>query len=260
MTVSTSPEPLLFPDELPPYERFNAEGRAPVLLICDHASRRIPRALRDLGLDKRELSRHIGWDIGAADVTRHMALLLGAPALLAGYSRLVVDCNRYLHDATLMRTVSDDTAIPGNADLAPADRQARLDALYHPYHQAIAQRLDDFAQRGITPTLLSIHSCTPEMAGQFRPWHIGVCWDSDRRIAGPVLETLGRAPGVIVGDNQPYALDRREDYSVPIHAMDRGLPHLQVEFRQDLIATAADARHWAEVLLAALPLARSQAP
>jgi predicted N-formylglutamate amidohydrolase len=249
---------LLTEDELPPYETFNPEGPAPILLICDHASRRIPRALGDLGLDERERSRHIGWDIGAADVARHMALQLNAPALLAGYSRLVIDCNRHLHDPTSMRPVSDGTTIPGNTALSPADRQARIDGLYQPYHDAIARRLDSFAGRGIAPTLLAIHSCTPEMAGQFRPWHIGICWDSDRRIAGPVLEALGRAPDVVVGDNQPYALDLREDYSVPVHAMRRGLPHLQVEFRQDLVATPAGARRWAEVLLAALPLARSQ--
>jgi predicted N-formylglutamate amidohydrolase len=181
-----------------------------------------------------------------------MALQLKAPALLAGYSRLVVDCNRHLHDPTLMRPVSDGTQIPGNATLSPTDRQVRLDALYRPYHRAIAQRLDDFAGRGVTPTLLSIHSCTPEMAGEFRPWHIGICWDSDRRLAGPVLEALGRVPDLVVGDNQPYALDLREDYSVPVHAMRRGLPHLQVEFRQDLVATPADARRWGEVLLTAL--------
>jgi predicted N-formylglutamate amidohydrolase len=251
---------LLAEEEPPPYESFNPEGAAPILLICDHASRRVPRRLNDLGLGEAELSRHIGWDIGAADVTRHMALRLGAPALLAGYSRLVVDCNRHLHDPTSMRPVSDSTSIPGNATLSPADRQARIDGLYEPYHRAIAQRLDDVIGRGITPTLLAIHSCTPEMAGQFRPWHIGICWDSDRRLAGPVLEALGRVPDLVVGDNQPYALDLREDYSVPIHAMRRGLPHLQVEFRQDLVATPADARRLADVLLAALPPAVTQPP
>jgi predicted N-formylglutamate amidohydrolase len=253
-----TPERLLAEDEPPPYETFNPAGPAPILLICDHASRRVPRRLRDLGLDERELSRHIGWDIGAADVARHMALRLNAPALLAGYSRLVVDCNRHLHDPTSMRPDSDGTPIPGNAALSPADRQARIDALYQPYHDAIAQRLDGFAGRGITSALLAIHSCTPEMAGQFRPWQIGICWDSDRRLAGPVLEALGRVPDVVVGDNQPYNLDLREDYSVPVHAMRRGLPHLQVEFRQDLVATAAGAAHWADVLLAALPLPLAQ--
>jgi predicted N-formylglutamate amidohydrolase len=224
-----------------------------LLLLCDHASKAVPGALGDLGISEAELSRHIGWDIGAADVTRHMALQLKAPALLAGYSRLVVDCNRHLGDPTSMRQVSDGTSIPGNAALSPADYEARINALYLPYHDAIRRRLDDFVARGIAPTLLSIHSCTPEMAGQFRPWHIGICWDSDRRLAGPVLEALGRAPDIVVGDNQPYNLDLREDYSVPVHAMRRGLPHLQVEFRQDLIATSAGARRWAEVLLAALP-------
>jgi predicted N-formylglutamate amidohydrolase len=243
---------LLAEDEPPPYELFNPRGRAPILLICDHASRRVPRRLNDLGLDERELSRHIGWDIGAADAARRMALQLGAPALLAGYSRLVVDCNRHLHDPTSMRPVSDGTPIPGNAALSPADRQARTDALYQPYHRAIAQRLDDFASRGVAPALLAIHSCTPEMAGQFRPWHIGICWDSDRRIAGPVLEALQRVPDLVVGDNQPYNLDLGEDYSVPVHAIRRGLPHLQVEFRQDLVATPAAAARWADILLAAL--------
>ena len=119
-------------------------------------------------------------------------------------------------------------------------------------------RLDAFATQGIAPTLLAIHSCAPEMAGQFRPWHIGICWDSDRRMAGPVLEALGRVPDVVVGDNQPYSLDLREDYSVPVHAMRRSLPHLQVEFRQDLVATSAGAARWAEVLLAALPLPLAQ--
>ena len=251
---------LLAEDEPPPYEAFNPDGGAPVLLICDHASARVPRRLHDLGLSARELSRHIGWDIGAADVTRHMALHLKAPALLAGYSRLVVDCNRHLHDPTLMPAASDGTAIAANANLAPADRQARIDALYQPYHRAIAQRLDAFVSRGLAPALLSIHSCTPEMAGQVRPWHIGICWDSDRRIAGPVLEALGRAPDIVVGDNQPYNLDLREDYSVPVHAMRRGLPHLQVEFRQDLIATPAGAVRWADVLLAALPPALAHLP
>jgi len=138
MTISDSFEPLLTEDEPPPFELVNDTGAAPILLICDHASARVPRRLHGLGLSTRDLSRHIGWDIGAADVTRHMALQLNAPALLPGYSRLVVDCNRHLHDRTLMPAVSDGTAIAANANLAPADRQARLDALYNPYHRAIA--------------------------------------------------------------------------------------------------------------------------
>jgi predicted N-formylglutamate amidohydrolase len=245
-------EPLLTADDPPAVELVNEAGRAPILVTCDHASRRIPSRLGNLGLAEADRVRHIAWDIGAADVTRHMAQALDAPAILSGYSRLVVDCNRHRQDPTLMPAVSDGTPIAANAGLAPADREARLDALYHPYHQAIAQRLDRFAAVGITPPFLSIHSCTPEMNGRFRPWHIGVCWAEDRRLAGPVMAALACDPEVVVGDNQPYNLDLNEDYTVPVHAMARGLPYLQVEIRQDLIATAAGARHWADVLLAAL--------
>ena len=245
-------EPLLTADDPPAFELVNEAGPAPILLTCDHASRRIPRRLGDLGLAEPDRARHIAWDIGAADVTRHMAGALDAPAILSGYSRLVVDCNRHLHDPSLMPTVSDGTPIAANANLAALERQARLDALYHPYHRAVAQRLDRFAAAGIQPVFLPIHSCTPEMNGRFRPWHIGVCWAEDRRLAGPVMAALARDPAIVVGDNQPYNLDLREDYSVPVHAIARGLPYLQVEIRQDLIAAPAGARRWAEVLLAAL--------
>jgi predicted N-formylglutamate amidohydrolase len=252
MTALNVAEPLLTTEEPPAVELVNETGAAPVLLICDHASPRVPRRLGNLGLSASELSRHIGWDIGAADVTRHLAQRLNAPAVLSGYSRLVVDCNRHLDDPTLMPAVSDGTAIAANATLAPEERQARLDALYYPYHRAIAHALDRLAAAGIAPALLSIHSCTPEMNGAFRPWHIGICWEQDRRLAGPVLQALRRRPDLIVGDNQPYGLDSREDRSVPVHAMRRGLPHLQVEFRQDLIATPAEAIRWGEILLEAL--------
>jgi predicted N-formylglutamate amidohydrolase len=260
MTTAESIATLLTTDDPPPFEWVNEAGAAPILLICDHASRRVPRRLRDLGLGEGELARHIGWDIGAAEVTRHMARRLDAPAILSGYSRLVVDCNRHPQDPSLMPAVSDGTAIAANAALAPAGRQARLDALYHPYHRAIAARLDRFAAAGVAPALLSVHSCTPEMNGRFRPWHIGICWETDRRLAGPVLEALSRAPGIVVGDNQPYSLDAREDYSVPVHAMRRGLPHLQVEFRQDLVAAPEGAVRWAEALLAALQPALAELP
>jgi predicted N-formylglutamate amidohydrolase len=252
MTSMAPKEPLLTNDDPPAFERFNEAGRAPILATCDHASRHIPRRLGDLGLGEPDLVRHIAWDIGAADVTRHMAQALDAPAILAGYSRLVVDCNRNLHDPSLMPAVSDGTPIAANAGLAPAERQERIDALYHPYHQAIAARLDRFAAAGVMPVFLSIHSCTPEMKGRFRPWHIGVCWAEDRRLAGSVMEALARVPDIVVGDNEPYNLDLQEDYTVPVHALRRGLSYLQVEFRQDLIDTPAGARHWADVLLAAV--------
>jgi predicted N-formylglutamate amidohydrolase len=260
MTSAQPVEPLLTASDPPAFELANEAGAAPILVICDHASRRIPRRLGDLGLAEHDRARHIAWDIGAADVARHMALGLDAPAILAGYSRLVVDCNRNLHDPSLMPAASDGTAIPANAAIPPAERQARIDALYRPYHQAIAARLDGFAAAGLAPSLLSIHSCTPEMNGRFRPWHVGVCWAGDRRLAAPVMEALAHDPEIVVGDNQPYALDLQEDYSVPVHALSRGLPYLMVEIRQDLIAAPAAARHWADVLLEAVRPALANRP
>ena len=242
---------MLGPGEPAPFEVVNPRGRAPVLLVCDHASARLPAALGDLGLAGADLTRHIAWDIGAADATRRLASLFDAPAILCGYSRLVVDCNRRLDDATLMPAVSDGSAVPGNRTLDASGREARLAAIYRPYHEAIARRLDQW-RPGTEPVVLSIHSCTPVMGGVERPWHIGVCWDEDLRIAGPVMDALRRRGDVHVGDNQPYALDRREDYTVPVHAMERGLRHLQVEFRQDLIDEAPKAHHWADILADAL--------
>lgn len=249
MTVAV---PLLAADEPPPYELFNPRGTASILLICDHASRRIPRRLNDLGLDERELSRHIACDIGAADVTRRMALQLNAPALLAGYSRLVIDCNRHLHDPTLMPAVSDGTAVAANAHITEGERQVRIGEIHERYHQAIHDRLERQAANNVSPALLSIHSCTPVMNGQFRPWHIGICWERDQRIARPVLAALRQLSDIVVGDNEPYALTGKDDYSVPRHAMSRGLPHLQVEFRQDLIDTPAGVDRYSEILLEAL--------
>jgi predicted N-formylglutamate amidohydrolase len=238
--------------EPPAAEHFNTGGRAPVLLVCDHASRRIPRRLGSLGLSEPDLSRHIAWDIGAAAVTRYLATRLDAPAVLCGYSRLVVDCNRYLEDPTLMPAVSDGTSIAANANLDEAEREQRMGEIFHPYHAAIEARLGALAPSGRQPVLLSIHSCTPEMNGRFRPWHIGICWEEDRRIAGPVLEALQQRRDIVVGDNEPYALVSTEDYTVPIHAMRAGLPHLQVELRQDLIASPAGVERYGAILFEAL--------
>jgi len=245
---------ILGPADPPAFEVLNTHGDAPILLICDHASRRLPERLGDMGLREIDLSRHIAWDIGAAEVTRHMARRLRAPAVLSGYSRLVVDCNRQLSDPTLMPDVSDGTRIPANAAITDADREARLDSIYRPYHRAIARLLDELAAKHGEPVVLSIHSCTPAMNGRHRPWHIGVCWQDDRRLAGPVLVALQARADIVVGDNEPYALDHREDYSIPWHAMRRGLPHLQVEFRQDLIETPSGARHYGDILSEALQI------
>jgi predicted N-formylglutamate amidohydrolase len=250
---------MLAPDEPDACVLVNAAARAPILLVCDHASRRIPRALGDLGLDEAERSRHIAWDIGAADVTHHLAARLGAPAVLANYSRLVIDCNRHPHDPTLIPESSDGTVVAGNRGLGAADRNVRIDLIHRPYHRAIADLLDRMATRGSTPAVLSIHSCTPQLRnGPQRPWHIGICWEHDRRLAAPVLAALRARTDLVVGDNEPYALTSDEDYTLPVHAARRGLAHLLVEFRQDLVDTPAGAVRHGDILLEALRPALAQ--
>ncbi|MFM2042929.1 MAG: hypothetical protein RLY86_1505 [Pseudomonadota bacterium] len=240
--------PLLGPDEPAAFRIAHAHGAAPVLLVCDHATNRVPRALGNLGLPDSELARHIGWDIGAAAVTEGMANRLDAPAVLSGYSRLVVDVNRRLDHPTLMPEVSDGTTVPGNRDLDPANRQRRLDALFHPYHRAIRARLDGFAARGVAPSLISVHSFTPCMAGVARPWHVGVLWNRDPRIAVPLLDALRAEGDLVVGDNEPYSARGALGYTLQAHGEADGLPTVMLEIRQDLIDTDPAADAWADRL------------
>jgi predicted N-formylglutamate amidohydrolase len=239
---------LLTATDPPPVEHVNAGGKAPVLITCDHASRRVPRSLHNLGLDAESLKLHIGWDIGAADVSRGLAKWLDAPALLAGYSRLVIDCNRDLDDPTSMPAMSDGVPVPGNRDLSPTARAQRVESLFKPYHRAVETALDGFAVRGVHPAVLSVHSFTPVMNGVARPWHVGILWDKDPRMAVPMLAALRREAGLVVGDNEPYSAREPAGYTVRTHAEKRGLPHLNVELRQDLLATDAGTAEWAERL------------
>jgi predicted N-formylglutamate amidohydrolase len=245
--------PLLAAGDPPPFEILHPERRAPLLVICDHASRAIPRALGGLGLEDAVLMRHIGWDIGAAEVTRRLAGLLDAPAVLCGYSRLVIDCNRGLGDATSIPEVSDGVAVPGNAGLTPAARVARVDGIFRPYHAAIAAQLAAFAARGIVPVVFSVHSFTPVMNGFARPWHVGILWDKDPRVPVPLIAGLAAAdPRRIVGDNEPYSAREPSGYSIRTHAEPAGLPHVAVEIRQDLVDTPAGTAEWADALAAGL--------
>jgi predicted N-formylglutamate amidohydrolase len=243
---------LLDADDPPPVECCNERGRAPVLLSCDHASAAVPRALKGLGLPPIAIREHIGWDIGAAAVTRLLAAALDAPALLSGYSRLVIDCNRDPDDPTSIPAESDGVAVPGNRDLSPEARVARLEACFAPYHTAIAARLDAFAAAGVAPAFLSVHSFTPVMKGLARPWHVGILWDKDPRIPEPLLAALGADPSTTVGDNEPYSAREPAGFTVRYHAIARGLPHVALELRQDLIAAAEGAAAWAARLAGVL--------
>ena len=239
---------LLGPQDGPPFEVLNEAGQGSCFLCCDHASRAVPKCLDRLGISDESLSRHIGWDIGAAAVTRHLVEALDAPAILAGFSRLVIDVNRDLENPTSMPEVSDHVPVPGNQGLSPEARAQRVDALFHPYHREMDRLMAGFAARGVVPLFLSIHSFTPVMNGFVRPWHIGILWDQDPRLARPLIEDLARDKKLVVGDNEPYSAREPAGFTVRKHAETKGIPHVGIEIRQDLIGDAAGAREWGERL------------
>jgi predicted N-formylglutamate amidohydrolase len=246
--AATPRSPLVGAADPVAFSLFNSSGRAPALIVCDHASRNIPVALKGLGLAPDALARHIAWDIGAADLARSLARALDAPAVLAGFSRLVIDCNRRLDDATLIVPESDGHPVPGNIAIAAAERDERIRCLHAPYHDAIDRQLALFAARGVVPAFISIHSFTPAMYGGQRPWHIGVLWDKDARMAGPMLAALRARTELCVGDNLPYSGQHPADYTVDRHAERPGLPHLCLEVRQDLLADAQGVARWTDII------------
>lgn len=237
------------------YELLNGDHDGPFVIICDHASNHIPAAFHDLGLGEADLRRHIAVDIGAAVIARILAQRFNSPAILCGTSRLVIDCNRHPDDPMAIPERSDGTLIPGNRSLGPQDRQARIDTFFHPYHDRIEAIIERHLARGQRPKLLSIHSMTPQMNGKFRPWQIALSSHRDRRLTEPMLKALRCVPDIVVGDNEPYDLDPAEDYSTPVHALSRGLLHLQVEFRQDEVSSDDGAARWAGIFGDALEAA-----
>jgi predicted N-formylglutamate amidohydrolase len=225
-------------------EILNPDGRSPFVLTCEHASRHIPAAYQGLGLPVTEIARHIGWDIGAAEVTRRLSALLDAPAFLSGYSRLLIDLNRPLEADSSIPLRSESTDIPGNRDLDPKERALRANRMFHPFHAAVTAHLDERRRLGRPAKILAIHSFTPVFKGVERPWHAGVLFSHSRQWGAELVEKLGR-DGLNIAANQPYVIDRTEDYTIPIHGEDRGLPALLVEIRQDLIGDEAGAEAWA---------------
>ena len=165
-----------------------------------------------------------------------------------GYSRLVLDLNRALNDPACFPETSDRTPVPGNQGLTSEEKARRAAALFHPYHDSIRREVRRFVDSGIAPVILSIHSFTPIMREFVRPWHVGVLWHEDGRIAKPLLQALSAVEGLVVGDNEPYSAREPASFTVEHHATELGLAHVAIEVRQDLIDTEDGARHWADVL------------
>ncbi len=227
------------------FRLLRPHGSSRFVFFCDHASNHIPAPLNGLGLPPSELERHIAWDIGAAGITEALSEIFDAPAILCNTSRLVIDCNRQLDAPDLVPEISDGTVIPGNLHLSETAKAARIERWFHPYHNAGESILLERVSRNVESIVISIHSMTASLAGQPRPWEIALSSHLDRSWTDPVLAALRRPGGIVVGDNQPYNLDPDVDYTIPFHAMRRGLPHLQVEFRQDLIAESTAQQWWA---------------
>ena len=256
-TGAHSALPAIARDEPPPFAVLNPGAEAPLLLVCDHASRRFPRALGDLGLDPVTRRSHLAFDIGAGETTRAVASALGVPAVLANYSRLVVDCNRDLLDPGAFLAYGDGVAIPGNRNLSPEEKAARAELFYHPYHRAIEQQLQRLRAAGLQPAVVAIHSFTPVLDGVSRPWEIGILWDADRRLSEIMIRELRRA-GYAVGDNEPYSGKAPQDYTIDHHGEAGGLPHVGIEIRQDLIDGGEGVAAMAEVLVRTLSSALSR--
>lgn len=236
----------------PPVTIRNPQGASRIVLVCEHASNFIPLSLGGLGLPASELQRHIAWDIGARLVTERLSALLDAPAFLAGYSRLLIDCNRPPGVASSIPVLSEATEIPGNRDL-PADAAARRAASwFHPFHDAITAHLDQRVAAGRPTRVLGIHSFTPVYLNEARAWHGGVLYAQARRFGHGLLARLAAEPGLLVGDNQPYQIHDESDYTVPVHGDRRGLEAALVEMRQDLVADSAGIERWAQRLAAIL--------
>jgi len=239
---------LLGPSDPAPFTVHQAQGRSPFLLIADHAGQQVPAALGNLGLPSSELDRHIGWDIGIAGVTVELARLLDAWAITQTYSRLVIDCNRPPGAPGRFAPLSDGTVVPGNQALDDVAQDARVQAIFAPYHGRIAAELDARAAAGMPTVLIAMHSFTPAMQGVARPWHAGVLYHQDTRFAQALLQALRDEGDLVVGDNQPYSVSSTSDYAVPVHGEGRGLVHVELEIRQDLIADVAGQQAWAERL------------
>lgn len=233
-------------------------GSSPFLILCDHASNHVPPEFASLGLPPAEFERHIAWDPGAALLAEALATRLSAPAILSCFSRLLIDPNRGTDDPTLVMRLSDGTVIPGNRHVTEADIAARIARFYDPYHRTIEEAIERALAIGIAPALISIHTFTPVWRGAPRPWHAGILWDRDDRLARLFLAGLRADPDLVVGDNEPYH-GRLENDCMHRHGTSRGLAHVLLEIRNDLLATPDGVSQWCDRIAGVLEEAMADA-
>ena len=249
---------LLAADEPSAVLASRRDGRSAFVIAVDHASRRIPKCLATLGLAQPDLERHIAWDIGALAVAQSVSAALDAPLVAQNYSRLVIDCNRRPGDPASIPTISESTLIPGNLDLPAEQISARQREVFDPYHQHLGALLEERAAAGRRTILIVQHSMTNVFKGVRREMHAAVLYNRDPRFGGCLLEALRSETGLIVGDNEPYSGKEQIGYTLPHHGESRGIPHVEVEIRQDLIQLPSGHAEWSRRMTAAL-LAAEQA-
>jgi predicted N-formylglutamate amidohydrolase len=243
---------LLVADEPAAVFESGRQGQSSFVIVVDHASRRIPARLGDLGLPAAELQRHIAWDIGALAVARRVAAELDAALVAQNYSRLVIDCNRDPSVASSIPTVGESIAIPGNVALSEQEVGARRREIFDPYHDHIRALLDQRLDANRRTILVSQHSMTNIFRGVRRDMHAAVLYNRDRRFAGLVLDMLRREAELHIADNEPYFVSDETDYTIPRHGEARGLPHVEIEIRQDLLLDDAGQADWARRIASAL--------
>lgn len=240
----------------PPFHLIGEERAGGWIIICDHATNRVPPDIPGgLGIAAEDMARHIAFDPGAGGVARALGVHLDAPVVLSNFSRLVIDPNRAEADPTLVMKLYDGTVIPGNRHVDADETERRLNAYHRPYHDAIA------GLRAAKPeaAIVSIHSFTPQFRGRApRPWHIGILSAADRRLSEALLSLLTGQGDLVVGDNEPYtgalpgdAMDR--------HGLQAGHHHTLIELRNDLIATEDQQAQWAARLAPLLEAALADA-
>jgi predicted N-formylglutamate amidohydrolase len=243
--MSESEHRLLAADEPDPVQVLRETGASDLFLTADHAGRVIPRRLGRLGVPESELTRHIAWDIGIRGVTERVSAALDATAVFQTYSRLVIDCNRTPSVPSAMPEISELTPIPGNVGLGDADRAIRVRDIFDPYHARIRALLDARTAAGRRTVFVAMHSFTPVFKGESRAMEVGVLYNRHPKLAHILLALLRAEGDLTVGDNAPYAVSDLTDYGVPVHAEQRGLAHVEIEIRQDLIADATGEAAWA---------------
>ena len=237
----------------PPFLCVPGDPARGCVVICDHATNLMPQAYRNLDMPDDQMGRHIAYDIGAAGVTARLCEHLGAPGVLANFSRLLIDPNRGEDDPTLVMRLSDGAVVPGNASIDSAEIDRRRALYYDPYHAAVDAAIDAGLATGRPPVILSVHTFTESWRGRPRPWDAGILWDKDPRLARPLIDGLAGEAGLIIGDNEPYTGKLKNDCLYK-HGTARGLAHALVEIRQDLVRHRQGQREWGD------RLARTVAP